>query len=163
MFLYERTNINIDITNTVTEVKAVLIVFEIPLRSRSVFIERAQPNAKEIFANGIIEESKKLSTIFINKSMEPFDTIAADMLPPIVKSAIIMGINAPIILQRIFMYSVAFNINPPQILKTVTDIQRLEHSEKTKFTPEFDKEELSALNIEIKINNINTDAKFFKT
>ena len=108
-----------------------MIAFEIPERSSSLFIDLVHPNAKDILVSGNMKSIKKFSTTFIKRSIEPFETIADDMLPLIVRSAIIIGKKALIILHRIFMYSLAFATNPPQILKTVTEMQRLEHRENT--------------------------------
>lgn len=163
VFLYERTNINIDITNTVTEVKAVFTVFEIPLKSISLFRELAQPKAKDIFVNGTIKVRRNCSIIVMKNSIELFDTMAVEIVPPIVKRAKIIGINAPIILQSTFMYSVALATNPPQILNTVTEMHRLEQREKAIFTLLSDTDELSELKTEISIISTRIDAKFLIT
>lgn len=163
VFLYERTNINIDITNTVTDVKVVFTVLEIPLKSSSPLKERAQPNAKEMLVSGTIKDSKKFSTILMNSSIEPFETTAADRLPSIVNKDIIMGKNALIILQRIFIYSRAFEAKPPHMLNTVIEMQRLEQSEKTKLIPLSEMLALNALKIEIRIINTRTETKLFNT
>ena len=161
--MYESTNIRIDITKTVTEVKVVFSVFVIPLKSNSPFRLLAQPKARHMLVRGSIKAKRKLSTIFINSSIEPFETIAAEILPPIVNIARIIGTNAPIMLQSSFMYSPAFVTKPLQMLNTVIEIHRLEQREKTSPTPVSDNDALRVLNTEIKIISTRTEEKLFNT
>ena len=136
---------------------------EIPLKSSSPLKDLAQPNANDMLVSGTINDSKNFSTILINSSMELLETTAADKLPPMVSKDIIMGKNALMILQRIFMYSCAFEANPPHMLKTVIEMQRLEQREKTKLIPLSETLALNALKIEIRIINTRTETKLFKT
>ena len=131
VFLYDKTNIKIDITNIVTEVNVVLTVFDIPLKSKLLFKDFAQPNAKHILHNGSINTSKKPCTMLINSSIEPFETTAEEILPLIDKSATIIGIKAFITEHKLLMYTVAFLKSILQILNTVIDKQRVEQIETT--------------------------------
>ena len=162
-FLYESTNINIDITNTVTDVKVVLIVLEIPLKSISLFIDFEQPKARHIFVRGIIKAIKNPSIMLINKSIEPFEMIAVEIFPLIVSNASISGVKALIIEHKIFIYSVALVTIIPQMLNTAIEIHSVEHIEKTSWRLLFEKEELRECKIDIMIIKTSMDAKLLIT
>ena len=100
MFLYDKTNKKIDIVKTVTDEKVVFMVFDIPPKSMSLFSDRAQPNARHILVKGSIKTSKNLSIIFIKRIIDPFVTIAVEILPHIVSNVSIKGIKALIILHK---------------------------------------------------------------
>ena len=163
VFLYERTNIKIDITNTVTDVKAVFIDFDIPPKSSVPFMDLAQPRASEAFVSGNINETKNPSTKLIKRSMEPLEITAAVILPPIVKVAVIIGRKAPITVQRTPIYWAALLTSKVHTLKTVTVIQTQEHKENASFSPSLEIGALIALKTEIIIIKINIDAKLFNT
>ena len=54
VFLYDKTNMKIDITKIVTEIKVVLTVFDIPLKSHSFPMDFTQQKARHIFTRGSI-------------------------------------------------------------------------------------------------------------
>jgi hypothetical protein len=91
--LNEKTNINIDIVNTVTEEKAVLIVFVIPLKSHEPPRVLIQLKDKLHVTNGSIIFTKNSSTKEINRSIEELDAKAKDVLPDIMLRLIITGMK----------------------------------------------------------------------
>ena len=146
-----------------TEVKVVFIVFETPPKSRSELIDLAQPKARHIFVNGSMNTSRNFSIILINSIIEPFVTIAVDILPPIVNKAIIKGINALITLHNISMYEAVLDTRELQILNTVSAIQRVEHKENAWEAALLLTAPQRVVNIEIIIIKVRIVAKLFMT
>ena len=95
----------IDITNTVTEIKVVLMVLEIPLKSQSPHTDLIHPNVRQIFANGSINESKNVSIKLINSRVDAFITTAPEVCPPSSIVAVIIGAKEVIILHSALIYS----------------------------------------------------------
>ena len=100
IFLKEKTNIKIDMTNTVTEVKVFLISLDMPPNSipPSAFI---QLNIRHKFTKGSMKATKKPSTIEINKTIEALDIVAEVIFPLIICIVAIIGAKALITLQII--------------------------------------------------------------
>ena len=78
-------------------------VFDILERSCPLFSDLTHENERHILIRGSILTTKKPSIMLINSTIELFDTTALDVFPLIIKSATIIGINAFITLQRVFM------------------------------------------------------------
>lgn len=91
-----------DIIKTVTEVNVFFTVLVIPLKSNSLFSDRTQAKERLILISGIIQISKKPSTMLINSIIDPFETTALEILPLIVIRVSIMGMKAFITLHKIF-------------------------------------------------------------
>ena len=128
MFLAEKINIKIDIVNTVTEVKVVFSVFDIPLK---LFPLRGFIHEKDI-QSLIIGKSMltiNVSTRAINTIIRVFDTTALEMFPFIMFKVVISGTNAFIMLQRALKYEVTDLHKEIQILNTVSDSVKIEQME----------------------------------
>ena len=100
MFLYENTNIKIDIKNTVTEVNVFLTVFDIPLKSHPP-IDFIQEKAMHIFVSGNRKTTIISSITEINSSIEPFVIVAPVTFPLKIISEAITGAKALITLHKI--------------------------------------------------------------
>ena len=148
---------------TVTEVKVVFTVFEIPLRSIPSFSEFAHPKAKHILDNGSIKASKNPSIILINNNIEPFVTTAVDIFPLIVKSVTIIGKNVFITLLRSFICCAALFISAEHMPITESAMHRVEHMENTILTLLSFKDELKVLKTEITTINSSIEAKLLIT
>ena len=146
-----------------TDVKVVFKVFEIPPKSISPFSDFAQPKARHIFVIGSINTIKNLSTTFMKSTIEPFVMIAVEIPPLIVKSTSIKGINAPIILHRIFIYSEALVTSEPHMLKTVIAMHNVEQRDKILDILLLFSAPQSVLKIDIIMIRARIDAKPFTT
>lgn len=162
MFLYDNTNIKIDITNTVTEVNVFFTVFEMPEKSHVFPQARTQDKESKTLINGSIDDIKKISTREIKSIIDVAVTVALLMLPLIMSIAVIIGVNVFITPQRIFMYEVTRLASETQVLKTHNAMQQEEQIEKTE--PKFDVKELAVICkmeeiikiIKIELNDFNT-------
>ena len=77
-------------------------VFDILLRSCPPESGLTQEKERHILIRGSILTIKNPSIMFINNIIEPFDTTALDVFPPIISNATIIGTNAFITVQRAF-------------------------------------------------------------
>ena len=136
MFFVVKININIDITKTVTEVKVVFSVFEIPLKLPP---PSGLMQAKDIqsFTRGSINPTKNASINDISTSISVFKTTALEILPFIMLSVVISGTNAFITLDRVFRYEPTVLESEIQTLNTVSVTTRIEHIENDFFNASF--------------------------
>ena len=163
VLLNDKTNINIDITNTVTEEKVVFTVLEMPLKSTLCPTLFIQAKDKHILISGSINAIKNPSTKLINKSIVPLIIIALETLPLIVKRAMIIGMKAFITLHKICKYSHTYVVICKQIEKTAIDMQRVEHKERILLTPVLTEPAQNVLKMLIMIINASIEPKLFKT
>ena len=119
-----------DITKTVTEVKTVFTVFEMPLKSMQLLRDFTHPNARHIYTIGNKNFNKNSSIIRINSIIEPFVITALEILPLKVIVAIIMGIKAVETLHSVSMNVYVVAASEAQILKTANEVVSVEHIEK---------------------------------
>lgn len=136
MFFVVKININIDITKTVTEVKVVFNVFEIPLKLPP---PSGLMQAKDIqsFTRGSIKPTKNASINDISTSISVFKTTALERLPFIMLSVVISGTNAFITLDSVFKYEPTVLESEIQTLNTVSVTTRIEHIENDFFNASF--------------------------
>lgn len=154
MFLVVKININIDITKTVTEVKVVFNVFEIPLKLPP---PRGFMQANDIhsFTSGSIKPTKKASINEISTSINVFKTTALEMFPFIMLSVVIKGANAFITCDSVFKYDPTVLEREIQTLNTVSVTTRIEHIENDFFNASFVSEFARVEKIDDMISKIN--------
>lgn len=162
-FLHERMNINTDIVKIVTEVKVVLIVFEIPPKLKAPPKALIQAKDMQAFVRGNIQTTKKPSTIEINNIIDPFVIDALVTLPVIIIIVTMIGEKALITLHSSLKYEVTLVARIEQILNTVRAIHNPEQTENIEFIPESLIELRKQLKTDKIINRINTELKDFNT
>lgn len=161
VLLKDRTNIRIDITKTVTEEKVFFTVFDMPLKSNPCPAPLMHAKDKHILISGSIKTIKNPSTKFIINNIAPLIMAALEMLPLIVKSAIIIGMNDFITPHKIFKYSQVITVICWHTVNTATEMQRVEQRESILLTPAVQEER--ELNMLIMIINDRIAPKLLST
>lgn len=158
----EKTNIKIDIINTVTEVKVVLIIFgKVPKCFPPIKLK--QENAIQTLTRGSIITTKKPSTMEIKRRIEALPTVALEILPLIMYIAVIIGEKAPITPVKVFKYDETISHIDIHILKTVMEMHKVEQIWNVFLTAPLEKLVLRVAKIdEINIST-RIEAKNFKT
>ena len=103
MFLQDKTNINTDITKTVTPVNVFFSVFDIPLKSFCKTKDLIIAKQMHTLTIGSIKATKKFSTIEINSTNDAFAIPPLVIFPVITYNVAIKGAKASIIFAREFM------------------------------------------------------------
>ncbi len=161
IFLVDKTNIKIDIINTVIPVKAFFNVFEKPSKHSWLPKDLITEKQIEISTTGSIQATKKSSIKAIKRIIDVLFTAPLEMLPLIIYIVAITGANDFIAPHRPNTYSLTLLVRLVQIENIVKHTQRALAREKELFTRSDDIELLSILKIDaIKIITI-IEAKDF--
>ena len=100
MLLHDKTNINIDITKTVTPVNVFFNVLDIPLKSKNPPFDLMIEKQIHIFAIGSINFIKKFSIKEINKTNEELAIVPLVTFPVKIYSVAINGAKHSIVSLR---------------------------------------------------------------
>lgn len=130
IFLFDKTNINMDIIKTVIPVKAFLKILPRSEKSSSLPKDFKIEKQREMLTMGEMKLINNCSTIVINRIIEAYDTAPLEIFPDIKYIVPIIGIKAFIIVQRTFIYRVIPWVNFVHTVNIVIDMQREDAKEK---------------------------------
>lgn len=161
-FFADNRKNNIDITKTLTEVKAVFIVLDIPLRLHPP-IGLTIEMVRQDLTSGIRQTTKNPSTKVIASTEIAQLVVVLDIAPDIIPIVLIKGKKAFITLHNVLIYALVNSARPTQEWKIVIEKHRVEHSLKALFNAELERELQIEDKAQVTIISVNIETKLRAT